>query len=147
MRLLTPLLLSAISASVLADDTEVYTGNGAGTDANIMFILNTSESMSTLANPTEVTAYDPDVVYDNSRFGFEPDSLYVYNAPVYELDFPQVDDVVAIFLDPTTAYWIKQYEVYSDMDNNPVVSCDISRADQRSDNPARTGPVKTSEMY
>ena len=94
MRLLTPLLLSAISASVLADDTEVYTGNGAGTDANIMFILDTSESMSTLANPTEVTAYDPDVVYDNSRFGFEPDSLYVYNAPVYELDFPQVDDVV-----------------------------------------------------
>ena len=140
MRLMTSLLITAIAAQAVADDTEVYTGTGSGADANILLVMDTSKSTSILANSQEVEDYDPDIIYDDGRYGFDPDALYLYHAPLYHLvDYPNANEVLAFYFDPTAAYFVKHYEVWSDWDTNPIVSCDMSKAVQHAFNPYSAG--------
>ena len=82
----TSLLLSA-SHIVLADDTEIFTGGGTGGNTNLLFIVDTSRSMTAWSDGTTEVAevdrppYDPEVVYDNSKYGFDADAYYVYDVP------------------------------------------------------------------
>lgn len=66
----------ALAAPVVADDTEVFifTPPGADSRPNILFILDTGESM---ASPIESTdAYDPEKDYDSTSTGCDPDYVY-----------------------------------------------------------------------
>jgi type IV pilus assembly protein PilY1 len=75
--------LTAISA--FADDTEIFTGGGTGGNTNLMFLIDTSRSMTAFANSDEEPAprppYDSSVVYDNAKYGFDSDAYYVFDIP------------------------------------------------------------------
>ncbi|GAA6144340.1 pilus assembly protein [Thalassolituus maritimus] len=81
------LLLAAalMSGSVYSDDTEIFTGGGTGGNTNLLFLIDTSRSMTALANEDEEAAsrppYSSDIIYDDSRYGFHPDAYYVYDLP------------------------------------------------------------------
>jgi type IV pilus assembly protein PilY1 len=76
-------LLVLLPSLVIADDTEIFTGGGTGGNTNLMFLIDTSRSMTAFANddeqPADRPAYDPSVTYDNTQYGFKADAYYVYD--------------------------------------------------------------------
>ena len=149
MKLLLPAIGITLSLVALADDTEVFVGAGGNATPNILMILDTSLSMSKATNTPDVVNYDPTITYDNGIYGFEPDALYVYNTYMREeRRFPNAaEDILTISLDVTTAEWIKKYKVHSDLENNPVVRCDVSRSRTKSSNSYSTGDTIATILH
>ena len=78
--------IAIISLSTLsvADDIEIFTGTGSVKDSNVLFIMDSSGSMNyneTISRPP----YDSTFVYDNSKYGFNPNLYYIYK-PLSSLD-------------------------------------------------------------
>jgi type IV pilus assembly protein PilY1 len=69
------LALSVAAGAALADDTEIFTGaTGGGIQPNIMFIIDTSGSMSTPV--VDRVAYDPTVTYAGGSSTCDVNSFY-----------------------------------------------------------------------
>lgn len=64
----------AISLSVSADDTEIFTGAGAAGNQNILMIMDTSRSMSAWADTSE-EPYSSSETYES--YGFDRNALYL----------------------------------------------------------------------
>ncbi|MDF1762266.1 MAG: PilC/PilY family type IV pilus protein [Oleibacter sp.] len=144
MKKLLPIVAGITAGSLAllsaADDTEVFVGAGGDATPNILMVLDTSLSMSKTANGANAEPYVSTTVYDDSRFGFEPNALYVYNTyKRNETRYPKIPSVLTMTVDATSAYWIKKYKVHSDLVNNPVVRCDVSLSDTKSQNSYMSG--------
>jgi len=91
------LLISASQFS-MADDTEIFTGGGTGGNTNLLFVVDTSRSMTAWSDGTtevenvERPPYDPEVVYDNSKYGFDANGYYVYDVPSTGWDFENLSN-------------------------------------------------------
>lgn len=112
----TTILLALLSTYAIADDTEIFTGGGTGGNTNLMFLIDTSGSMTAWADgedlkydndgniisgadPIDRPPYDPSFIYDNDVYGFDPDAYYVYDLPgnnswnISELENWQLDEL------------------------------------------------------
>jgi len=85
---LTAALLSAALSATHADDVEIYTGAGGSGSSNILFVLDTSGSMSAWGNTGEDAPapppYDPTVDYPTDNYGFDPDAYYVFDSGEFQ---------------------------------------------------------------
>jgi type IV pilus assembly protein PilY1 len=111
------LLLILLPSFVIADDTEIFTGGGTGGNTNLVFLIDTSRSMTAFANddeePASRPAYDSSVNYDNTQYEFKADAYYVY-------DLPNNWDLNALTSLQKTA--IKNHEVSFDAINCSLIS-------------------------
>lgn len=110
------ILLALFSTAATADDTEIFTGGGAGGNTNLMFLIDTSGSMTAWADgkdieydddgniisstdPVDRPPYDPTVDYNNDAYGFESGAYYVYDLPnnnswnLSDLESGQVNEI------------------------------------------------------
>ena len=76
-------IVSLFSAAAVADDTELFTGTDFSASTSVVFLFDTSGSMEYKVDGTN-TVYDPDTVYENTRYGFEADKYYLYRKPLSE---------------------------------------------------------------
>ena len=81
---------------------------------NVLVLIDTSSPMGAFANPFP-PAYNPDITYDDSRYGFEAGAYYVFRAPLVDLtpDNTSPLDNKALFLDPQVADMLQDFRVES----------------------------------
>ena len=109
LRLLSLSVLASIS-STQADDIEIYTGSSGSVRSNVVMIMDTSGSMSIWATEAEEVSpdpYDPNTVYSDGVYGFNPNALYMFRLSG------------TLELSNSLASLIKEYEI-----NRASVLCD-----------------------
>lgn len=127
------LTLTAVAISSLwqvsnADDIEIYTGAGGSGSSNILFVLDTSGSMSAWGNvntdgstAVEAPPYDPTVDYSTERYGFDPEAYYVFDSGEFRGGGDYLRDLTNYEVSQ-----IKKYEI-----NPSVLNCSRPDVQQR----------------
>ena len=72
---------SILSPSAHSDDTEIFTGtSSSGGGLNVIFLLDTSGSMSQLETIPGFEDYNPSKNYENSDYDFDSSSHYIFRS-------------------------------------------------------------------
>ena len=135
IKLSTIALLFTVTPFTYSDDVEIYTGAGGSGSSNILFILDTSGSMSEWAvnnegqTPNQPPPYNSSTVYPTDNYGFDTNAYYVFDSG----EFSGRGDHLRT-LSESEVNRIKQYEilpsslncsrsqVLSDIENQGVVT-------------------------